>query len=300
MNMLSLPKKVYFKDGCTPVALRELSEIYHLKRAFLVSSSSLYRSGAVLQVDRWLRKEGIRTAECFTISSPPAFDEVRAALECLREFMPDVIIGIGGGAAMGAAKALWVLYETPELDLLEIVKHPERIRTGTKAKLVLVATSFGSGAQNSPFAVLKDDVGNVCVIHSSQLLPELSITDAQFTKSLPPKQIHDCGLAVLSRSVRIWSVCGEYAQCMAQEAIALVLENISAAEASCPAALGRLHNAGSLLGTACGSVIDTVVNSVLDNTEPGWEAVNADVLELLSRTLRFPDSEAFQNACRHC
>ena len=87
---------------------------------------------------------------------------------------------------------------------------------------------------------------------------------------------------------------------MAQEAIALVLENISAAEVSCPAALGRLHNAGSLLGTACGSVIDTVVNSVLDNTEPGWEAVNADVLELLSRTLRFPDSEAFQNACRHC
>ena len=171
MNMLNLPKKVYFKDGSMNVALRELSEVYHLKRAFLVSDPGLYRSGIVMSIDCWLRDRGIRTAEFFSIGSTPSFADVRSALPKLLEFEPDVIVGIGGGAAMSAAKAMWALYEEPSLDLAEAVEHPDRIRTGAKAKL-LVATSFSSGAQNSPFAVLKDDAGNTCVMNSSQLLLE--------------------------------------------------------------------------------------------------------------------------------
>ena len=136
------------------VALRELSEVYHLKRAFLVSDPGSYRAGLVSPVDRWLRGQGIRTAEFFSIGAIPSFADIRSALPKLQEFEPDVIVGIGGGAAMSAAKAMWMLYEDPALDLAEAVEHPERIRTGTKAMLALVATTFESGAQTSPFAVV--------------------------------------------------------------------------------------------------------------------------------------------------
>lgn len=142
MNMLNLPKKVYFKDGSMNVALRELSEVYHLKRAFLVSDPGLYRSGIVMSIDCWLRDRGIRTAEFFSIGSTPSFADVRSALPKLLEFEPDVIVGIGGGAAMSAAKAMWALYEEPSLDLAEAVEHPDRIRTGAKAKLLLEAVGL--------------------------------------------------------------------------------------------------------------------------------------------------------------
>ena len=142
MNMLNLPKKVYFKDGSMNVALRELSEVYHLKRAFLVSDPGLYRSGLVMSIDCWLRDRGIRTAEFFSIGSTPSFADVRSALPKLLEFEPDVIVGIGGGAAMSAAKAMWALYEEPSLDLAEAVEHPDRIRTGAKAKLLLEAVGL--------------------------------------------------------------------------------------------------------------------------------------------------------------
>ena len=142
MNMLNLPKKVYFKDGSMNVALRELSEVYHLKRAFLVSDPGLYRSGIVMSIDCWLRDRGIRTAEFFSIGSTPSFADVRSALPKLLEFEPDVIVGIGGGAAMSAAKAMWALYEEPSLDLAEAVEHPDRIRTGAKAKLMLEAVGL--------------------------------------------------------------------------------------------------------------------------------------------------------------
>ena len=142
MNMLNLPKKVYFKDGSMNVALRELSEVYHLKWAFLVSDPGLYRSGIVMSIDCWLRDRGIRTAEFFSIGSTPSFADVRSALPKLLEFEPDVIVGIGGGAAMSAAKAMWALYEEPSLDLAEAVEHPDRIRTGAKAKLLLEAVGL--------------------------------------------------------------------------------------------------------------------------------------------------------------
>ena len=121
---------------------------------------------------------------------------------------------------MSAAKAMWALYEEPSLDLAEAVEHPDRIRTGAKAKLVLVATSFGSGAQNSPFAVLKDDAGNTCVMNSSQLLPEISVTDARFTETLSPAQVKSCGLAALSLSVRAFADpgCNEYTEHLLREA----------------------------------------------------------------------------------
>lgn len=299
MKTLNLPKKVYFKNGSLPVALRELSEVYHLRRAFLVSDPALYRSGLVSPVGDWLRKRSLRTAEFFSIGTPPSFADVRGALPKLLEFEPDVIVGIGGGAAMSAAKAMWALYEAPELDLAEAVDHPERIAAGTKAKLVLAATSFGSGAQNSPFAVLKDGEGQVRVLNSFRLLPEISVTDSCFTESLTPAQVRACGLATLSQSIRAYAAdgCCEYPQGLLREAVRLVLENLRDAEAGRPDALEKVHNAASLAGAAYGNV------PFIPNPEaPPYptDAEKASVsarVEQLAESVGFPDAQGLWNAC---
>ena len=256
MNMLNLPKKVYFKHGSMQVALRELNEVYHLKRAFLVSDPALYRAGTVSQVDNWLRRQGIRTAEFFSLSAPPSFAEIGSALPKLLEFEPDVIVGIGGGSAMSAAKAMWMIYENPQLDLAAAVKNPECLPQPVKAKLVLVATNFGSGAQNSPFAVLRDDRGTPCVLSSFRMLPEISVTDAAFTGSLTAEQVKACGLATLARSARAYAApgCTEYTEGLLVEAVHAVLHDLKYAESGCPVARERLHNAASLAGAAYGNV----------------------------------------------
>ena len=299
MKMLNLPKKVYFKSGSMNVALRELNEVYHLKRALLVSDPELYRAGVVTPVDNWLRKQGLRTAEFFTIGTPPSFADIRSALPKLLEFQPDVIVGVGGGAAMSAAKALWALYEQPELELAEAVEHPERIRTGAKAKLALVATCFGSGAQTSPYAVLRDDAGELCVLNSFRLLPELSVTDAHLAEILTPARIKACGLNTLSQSIRaLLSPDGcEYTHGLLLEAAGLILRDLRPGEDGCPAALEHLHNAGALAGAAYGNV-----PFVPDPEAPSYptdaeKAAGGEGAERLARELGFPDAAGLWAAC---
>ena len=117
LQALNLPKKVYFKPGCMPVALRELGDIYRCQRALLVTDPELYRAGIAAPVADRLRKQEIRVAEFFTIGKRVSFGDLRSALPKLSEFQPDVIVGVGGNNAMSAAKALLALYQEPELDL---------------------------------------------------------------------------------------------------------------------------------------------------------------------------------------
>ena len=299
MNMLNLPKKVYFKSGSMNVALRELSEVYHLKRAFLISDPGSYRAGLVSPVDRWLRGQGIRTAEFFSIGAIPSFADIRSALPKLQEFEPDVIVGIGGGAAMSAAKAMWMLYEDPALDLAEAVEHPERIRTGTKAMLALVATTFESGAQTSPFAVVKDDEGSTRVIKSFQLLPEISVTDARFTESLTPAQVKTCGLVTLSQSIRALAARDDcaYTRGLLRDAVRLVLDYLSAAEAGSPDAREKLHNAAALAGAAYGNTLETMDPEAPLYPADDDKAPEDGGAEQLARELGFTSAQALWSAC---
>ena len=299
MKMLKLPKKVYFKSGSMNVAFRELNEVYHLKRAFLVSDPDLYRSGIVSQVDRWLCRQGLRTAEYFSIGHPPAFADIRGALPKLLEFEPDVLVGIGGGAAMSAAKAMWALYEMPELELSEAVEHPERIRTGEKAKLALAATSFGSGAQNSPYAVLRDDEGKTRVLNSFCLLPELSVTDAQFTGSLSSGQVRACSLNTLSQAIRAFTAdgCCEYTQGLLLEAVQAVLRHWKDAEDGSPAARERLHNAAALAGAAYGNVPFIPDQEALPYPTDAEKAAAGGRIQQLAESLGFSGTQALWDAC---
>lgn len=268
MNMLNLPKKVYFKKGCMGVALKELDEVYDLKRAFIVSDANLYRSGVVAPVIDFLRKRGVKSAEFFTIGDVPSFTDVKSGLPKMHEFQPDVILAVGGGSVISAAKAMWLLYENDDLDLAETAKNFGALTgtdvgfpaTNTKAKLVALATTFGTGAQNSPFAVLADEDGKECVIASYKLLPEISITDSLFVETLPADIVKKSGLALIAQAVRAYAAPGAnaYTQGLLAEVTGIVLKNLEAGVNGCGAAIETLCNAGSIAGFAVGNAVETI------------------------------------------
>ena len=260
VQTLNLPKKVYFKSGCTLVALRELGEIYHCSRALLVTDPQLYRAGVTAPIIDQLRRQGIRAAEFFTIGKRVSVSDLRSALPKLNEFQPDVIVGVGGDNAMSAAKALLALYGDPDLDLAAAAADPTRIPACAKAKLVLIATNFSSGSQNSPFAVLKGEEGQAIVLKSIHLLPEISVTDADFTAGLTAEQVRTCGLKSLSHAARAYldPDCTEFAAGMLTEAIAAVLKYTGRAMNGSPSARETLHNAAALAGASYGHVVDAI------------------------------------------
>ena len=120
MLWLQLPKKVYFKTGCTPVALREMKEVYDFKRAFIITDSTLYQLGACDAIINQLRDSGIETAEFFDIRVDPQIQDAMKGLPKMHEFQPDVIIAVGGGSAIDTAKIMWILYEHPEEAFLDM------------------------------------------------------------------------------------------------------------------------------------------------------------------------------------
>ena len=299
MLKLNLPKKVYFKRGSVNVALRELTEVYHLKRALLVSDAGLYMAGAVKPVKLWLNRHGMQTAEVFSIHGVPSFEDVRKVLPKALEFQPDAIVGVGGGNAMSWAKALWALYENPELDLAAAVKDPALLHTGTKAQLFLAAASFGSGAQNSPYAVLLNDQGVSVQLADQCLLPIISCTDSDFTASMTAEQVHAAAAKTLAQSLRALTAedCCEYTAGLLGEAVRLILTHLTAAEAGCPDAREKLHNAGAIAGTAYGNVT-LPADPALRLSPPDGSAVQGNLwLTVLARDLGFGDAEALVKAC---
>ncbi len=299
MYKLNLPKKVYFKTGSYTVALRELNEVYHRKRAFVVSDQHLYTAGIVTPVIHWVEKQGLRTAEFFSVDDVPTFAALRAALPSVLAFKPDAIIGVGGGAAMSAAKALWALYENPELDLAAAVKDPTLLHTGEKALLALVATSFGSGAQNSPFAVLRDDEGKLVQLESQCLLPVISSTDALFTASMTAEQVHKAGAKSLAQAMRALAAedCCEYPGGLLDQAIGCILRDLKAAEEGCPAARERVHDAVGIAGATYGNV--TLPADVETRLAPmaAKDLVGNGRVAHLARKLGYADAAALVKAC---
>lgn len=301
VQTLNLPKKVYFKSGCTPVALRELGEIYHCSRALLVTDPQLYRAGVTAPIIDQLRRQGIRAAEYFTIGKRVSVSDLRSALPKLNEFQPDVIVGVGGDNAMSAAKALLALYGDPDLDLAAAAENPALIPACAKAKLVLIATNFSSGSQNSPFAILKGE-GQSIVLKSIYLLPEISVTDADFTAGLTAEQVRTCGLKILSHAVRAYldPDCTEFTAGMLTEAIAAVLKYTEQAMNGSPFAREKLHNAAALAGASYGNVVDAITPDLpYFPTEEEIVVSDNDVrCAELAECLGFDGCRAFFSACQ--
>lgn len=221
-NMLwfRAPEKVYFKKGCLPVALDELKSVMGKKRAFIVTDQFLFKNGYTKPITDKLDAMGIVHETFFDVAPDPTLGCAQEGAKVLTAFEPDCIIAIGGGSAMDAAKIMWVLYEHPEVDFMDMAMRfidiRKRIYTfpkmGEKAYFIAIPTSSGTGSEVTPFAVITDEkTGTKYPLADYALLPNMAIVDTDMMMSAPK------GLTAASGIDAVTHALEAYASVMATE-----------------------------------------------------------------------------------
>ncbi len=265
-NMLwfRTPEKIYFKRGCMPVALNELGQVMGKKRCFIVTDQFLYKNGYTKPVEEKLDELGIVHSCFWDVAPDPTLQCAQEGVKQLRAFEPDVIIAMGGGSAMDAAKIMWVMYEYPEaafedmaMDFMDIRK---RIYTypdmGKKAYFVCIPTSSGTGSEVTPFAIITDaETGVKWPLADYELMPDMAIVDVDNMMTQPKGLTAASGLDVLTHALEAYAsiMATDFSDPSALQAMKLVFENLPSAYdrgAADPEARERMANASCLAGIA--------------------------------------------------
>ncbi|WP_099350443.1 bifunctional acetaldehyde-CoA/alcohol dehydrogenase [Erwinia amylovora] len=276
-NMLwhKLPKSIYFRRGALPIALEEVATD-GAKRAFIVTDRFLFNQGYADRAIAVLKAHGVETEVFSDVAADPTLGIVRKGAEQMHSFKPDVIIAIGGGSTMDAAKIMRVLYEHPEthfadlaLRFMDIRKRICRLpKMGVKAKLIAVTTTPGSGSEVSPFAVVTDDAtGKKYPLADYALMPDMAIVDANLVMDLPQSLCACGGLNAVTHALEAYvSVqANEYSDGQALQALKLLQEYLPASYqqgAQNPLARERVHNAATLAGIASANAFLGVCHSM--------------------------------------
>ena len=240
-NMLwfRVPEKTYFKYGCLPVALAELGEMGK-KKAFIVTDKVLFELGYTNKVTEVLEAQGIQYKIFSDVEPDPTLRCARAGAAEMTNFQPDVVISLGGGSAMDAAKIMWVMYEHPEVNFhdlamtfMDIRKRIYKFPTmGQKAMMVAIATSAGTGSEVTPFAVITDEeTGVKYPLADYELTPDMAIVDAELMMTSPKGLTACAGIDVLVHAVEAYVsvMASEYTNGLALEAIRLVFKYLPGA-----------------------------------------------------------------------
>ena len=265
-NMLWLrtPEKVYFKRGCLPVALDELGSVMHKKRAFIVTDTFLYKNGYTDVITNKLDEMGIRYSCFFDVTPDPTLQCAREGVKAMTAFEPDVIIALGGGSAMDAAKIMWVMYEHPEvnfedmaMDFMDIRKRVYKFpKMGEKAYFVAVPTSSGTGSEVTPFAIITDkDTGIKWPIADYEILPNMAIVDVNNMMDQPKGLTAASGIDVLTHALEAYVsiMATDYTDGLALRAMKLVFDYLPSAfenGSADPIAREKMADASCLAGMA--------------------------------------------------
>ena len=270
------PEKVYFKKGCLPVALKELKDVMGKKRAFIVTDSFLYKNGYTHVITDRLNEMGITYTVFSDVQPDPTLANAQAGAKLMREFEPDVIIAMGGGSAMDAGKIMWVLYEHPEADFMDMAMRfidiRKRVYTfptmGEKAYFVAVPTSSGTGSEVTPFAVITDqNTGVKYPLADYQLLPKMAIVDTDNMMSQPKGLTSASGLDVLVHALEAYAsvMATDFTDGLALRAI----QNIFTYLPACydnglnePVAREKMANASTMAGMAFANAFLGVCHSM--------------------------------------
>ena len=265
-NMLwfRAPEKVYMKRGCLPVALEELKNVMNKKRVFIVTDTFLYENGYTKVVTDKLDEMGIVHETFFNVAPDPTLACAKKGAKLIDAFKPDCIIAIGGGSAMDAAKIMWVLYEHPEVDFLDMAMRFMDIRKrvytfpkmGEKAYFIAVPTSAGTGSEVTPFAVITDETtGQKYPLADYELLPKMAIVDADMMMNAPKGLTSASGIDALVHSIEAYvsMMATEFTDGLAIEAIKTIFEYLPRAYeegANDPIAREKMANAATMAGMA--------------------------------------------------
>lgn len=265
-NMLwfRAPEKVYMKRGCLPVALEELKNVMNKKRVFIVTDTFLYENGYTKVVTDKLDEMGIVHETFFNVAPDPTLACAKEGAKLIDAFKPDCIIAIGGGSAMDAAKIMWVLYEHPEVDFLDMAMRFMDIRKrvytfpkmGEKAYFIAVPTSAGTGSEVTPFAVITDETtGQKYPLADYELLPKMAIVDADMMMNAPKGLTSASGIDALVHSIEAYvsMMATEFTDGLAIEAIKTIFEYLPRAYeegANDTIAREKMANAATMAGMA--------------------------------------------------
>ncbi len=263
MLWMRVPEKVYFKKGCTPVALDELGTIMGKKRCFIVTDSFLYKNGYTRKIEEKLDQMGI-VHTCFSDVEPdPSLASAQAGAEAMRAFEPDCIVALGGGSAMDAGKIMWLLYENPDADFsdmaMDFMDIRKRIYTfpkmGKKAYFVAIPTSSGTGSEVTPFAIITDrETGIKWPLADYELLPDMAIVDTDNMMSAPKGLTCASGIDVMTHAIEAYVsiMASDFTDGLALKAIKLVFDYLPRAykDGSDVEARDHMANASCLAGMA--------------------------------------------------
>lgn len=236
-NMLwfRTPEKVYIKKGCLPVALDELKTVMGKKRAFIVTDAFLYRNGYTKPITDKLDEMGIIHTTFFDVAPDPTLACAVAGAKQMTDFAPDCIIALGGGSAMDAGKIMWVLYEHPEADFMDMAMRfidiRKRVYTfpkmGEKAYFIAVPTSAGTGSEVTPFAVITDEkTGVKYPLADYELLPNMAIVDTDFHMSAPRGLTAASGIDAVTHALEAYAsvMATDYTDGLALRALKVIFE----------------------------------------------------------------------------
>ena len=265
-NMLwfRAPEKVYFKKGCMPVALDELGTVMGKKKAFIVTDTFLYQNGYVKPIEEKLDSMGIMHACFYDVAPDPTLGCAMEGAKQMSLFQPDVIIALGGGSAMDAAKIMWVLYEHPDVNFMDMamdfIDIRKRVYTfpemGTKAYFVAIPTSSGTGSEVTPFAIITDEkTGTKYPLADYQLLPNMAIVDVDNMMNQPKGLTSASGIDVMTHALEAYVsvMATDYTDGLALKAMKNVMQYLPSAYengANDPVAREKMADAACMAGMA--------------------------------------------------
>ena len=277
-NMLwfRTPQKIYIKKGCLPVALTELKSVMGKKKAFIVTDNFLYKNGYTKPITDKLDEMGIRHTCFYNVEPDPTLACAKAGAELMRSFEPDCIIALGGGSAMDAGKIMWVLYEHPEADFMDMamrfVDIRKRIYTfpkmGEKAYFIAVPTSAGTGSEVTPFAVITDEkTGVKYPLADYELMPNMAIIDADFHMSAPKGLTAASGIDAVSHDLEAYAamLATDYTDGLALRSLKMIFEYLPRAYdngPNDPVAREKMANAATMAGMAFANAFLGVCHSM--------------------------------------
>ncbi len=277
-NMLwfRAPQKVYFKKGCLPVALDELGNVMGKKRAFIVTDSFLYNNGYTKPIERKLDEMGIMHTTFSNVAPDPTLACAREGVKEMYAFKPDCIIAVGGGSAMDAGKIMWVLYEHPEADFLDMAMRfidiRKRVYTfpkmGEKAYFVAIPTSAGTGSEVTPFAVITDErTGVKYPLADYELMPNMAIIDADMMMNAPKGLTSASGIDAVSHALEAYAstMATDFTDGIALRALKVIFEYLPRAYengANDPVAREKMGHAATMAGMAFANAFLGVCHSM--------------------------------------
>ncbi len=277
-NMLwfRAPEKIYLKKGCLPVALDELGTVMHKKKAFIVTDTFLYQNGYTKPITQKLDSMGIMHTCFYNVAPDPTLACAKEGAAQMNAYAPDVIIAIGGGSAMDAAKIMWVMYEHPEADFMDMAMRFMDIRKrvytfpkmGEKAYFVAIPTSAGTGSEVTPFAVITDEkTGVKYPLADYELMPDMAIVDADLHMSAPKGLTSASGIDAVTHALEAYAsmMATDYTDGLALRSLKMVFDYLPRAYdngMNDPVAREKMANAATMAGMAFANAFLGVCHSM--------------------------------------